>query len=299
MRRRGALASGTEAKGDALRRDLAGALFDVKGLRTVVTGAASGIGLGMAEVCAANGASVVLADRDAEGLERARERLADGGCDVRAVAVDVADPESVDALFAKVDEQLGGVDVTFANAGVNRGANLREPEGAIDAFSLEDWETVLAINLTGAFSTIRASARIMKRQHAGSIVVTTSTASQRPEPKVGYAYVASKAALANLVRQAAIELAVYGVRINAIAPGPVETNIANGRVLPPDYLEGWLATIPLGRRAKVDELKGVALLLASPASSYVTGSVWTIDGGASALNQGRMQDVAPRLDPES
>jgi NAD(P)-dependent dehydrogenase (short-subunit alcohol dehydrogenase family) len=242
---------------------------------------------------------VVLADWDAEGLEEARERLAQAGCDVRSEVVDIADPDAVDALFARVDEALGGVDVTFANAGVNRGANLRDPAGALDAFGLEDWETVLSINLTGAFSTIRASARIMKRQRAGSIVVTASTASLRAEPKVGYAYVASKAALVNLVRQASIELAAYSVRINAIAPGPVETNIAKGRALPPDYLEGWLATIPLGRRAKVDELKGIALLLASPASSYVTGSVWTVDGGASALTQGRMQDVAPRTGSES
>lgn len=281
--------------GGALSRDLASALFDVRGLRMVVTGAASGIGLGMAEVCGANGASVVIVDRDADGLERARRHLSEAGCDVRAEVVDVADHEAVDALFASLDEELGGIDVTFANAGVNRGGNLREEAGAIDAFLLEDWASVLAVNLDGAFATLRASARIMKRQRSGSIVVTASTASLRAEPKVGYAYVVSKSALAGLVRQASIELAAYGVRINAIAPGPVETNIAKGRVLPDDYLESWLATIPLARRATVEELKGVGLLLASQASSYVTGSIWTIDGGASALTQGRVQDVAPRL----
>lgn len=287
---------GADMTNGELQRDQASALFDVKDRRIVVTGAASGIGLGIAEVCAANGAVVVLADRDTEGLEIARARLEGAGCAVRAAGLDVADPAAVDAFFTEVDRDLGGIDVTFANAGVNRGANMRDPRGAIDAFALEDWETVLSVNLTGAFSTIRSSARIMKRQRAGSIVVTASTASLRSEPKVGYAYVAAKAALTNLVRQAAVELAAYDVHINAIAPGPVETNIARGRVLPPDYLEGWLATIPLGRRGKVQELKGIALLLASPAASYVTGSVWTVDGGASALNQGRMQDVAPAAD---
>lgn len=298
LERRATLTSESDAARSDLRGDLAAALFDVTGLRIVVTGAASGIGLGIAEVCAANGATVVLADRDADGLEAARTRLAAAGCEVRAGVLDVADPAAVDAFFADVDRDLGGVDVTFANAGVSRGANLRDPAGAIDALGLEDWQATLDINLTGAFSTMRASARIMKRQRSGSIVATTSTAGLRSEPKVSYGYVAAKAALTNVVRQAAVELAVYGVRVNAIAPGPVETNIARGRVLPPDYREGWLATIPLGRMAKVEELKGIALLLASPAASYVTGSIWTVDGGATALSQGRVQDVAPVVDRE-
>lgn len=288
--------SGSEPAPGGIGRDLAAALFDVTGLRVVVTGAASGIGLGIAEVCSANGATVVLADRDADGLEAARTRLAEAGCAVRAEVLDVADPAAVDTFFAEVDRELGGVDVTFANAGVARGASLRDPAGAIDALGLDDWRATLDVNLTGAFSTMRASARIMKRQRSGSIVATTSTAGLRSEPKVSYAYVAAKAALTNVVRQAAVELAAYGVRVNAIAPGPVETNIGSGRVRPPDHLEGWLSTIPLGRMGKVDELKGVALLLASPAGSYVTGSIWTVDGGATALSQGRVQDVTPVLD---
>lgn len=276
--------------------DLAAQLLDVRGLRTVVTGAASGLGLATAEVLALNGANVVLCGHNLAGLDAAAERLSAQGCTVSTQEYDITDVEAVDNAFREVDERLGGVDVTFANAGVNLGVGLRSPAGAIDEFLLTDWEQVLRIDLTGTFNTIRASSRIMKRQRSGSIVVTSSTSGVRAEPMVGYAYVAAKAALNNVVRQASIELAPYGVRINALAAGPFYTNIGRRHPRTPDDEKRWCESIPLGRRGDPDEIKGVALLLASPAASFVTGAIWTIDGGASALTQGRMTDVAPRLD---
>jgi NAD(P)-dependent dehydrogenase (short-subunit alcohol dehydrogenase family) len=279
--------------------DRAERLLDVSGLRTVVTGAASGIGRAMAEVMAANGARVVLADIDAERLGAVAEQLRATGAEVSTAPVDVADEDSVQALFATAAERLGGVDVTFANAGLNRGMNLRDPAGAIDAFTRADWDHVLGVNLTGTFHTVAASARLMKPHGAGAIVVTASTASLRAEPLIGYAYAASKAAVASLVRQASIELAAHGIRINAIAPGPIATAIGAGRPKPPEWPARVRGSIPLGRSGTPQDLKGISLLLASPAASFVTGSVWTIDGGASALTQGAMEDVGPEPPPRS
>jgi len=144
----------------------------------------------------------------------------------------------------------------------------------------------MEVDLNGVFNTLRAVSPVLKAQGSGSIVVTASTAGLRPEPLVGYAYVAAKAAVVNLVKQAAIELVQYGVRVNAIAPGSFATNIGAGKVQSKHYGEVWMRALPMGRVGQPDEIKGICLLLASPASSFVTGSVWTIDGGATALTQG-------------
>jgi NAD(P)-dependent dehydrogenase (short-subunit alcohol dehydrogenase family) len=123
----------------------------------------------------------------------------------------------------------------------------------------------------------------MKRQRSGSIIATTSIAGTRSEPLVGYGYVAAKAAVGNIVRHAAVDLAPYNVRVNAIAPGPFLTNIAGGRMhREPEIAERFAATVPMGRLGQPDEIKGLALLLASPAGSFITGTVIPIDGGATA-----------------
>ena len=139
------------------------------------------------------------------------------------------------------------------------------------------------LNLAATFMTIRFAATHMKRQRSGSIIATTSIAGMRSEPLVGYGYVAAKAAVANIVRHAAVELASYNVRVNAIAPGPFLTNIAGGRMhREPDVAKQFAAAVPLGRLAQPDEIKGLALLLASPAGSFITGTVIPIDGGTTA-----------------
>lgn len=267
-------------------KDTAARLFDVTGAVTLVTGAGSGLGFAMAEVMSANGALVMLSDIDPERLETARKTLTERGGRVAARVADVAAADQVDALVAETHQRFGRLDVVFANAGVNAGRNLGYPDGAIEAFPLEAWRKVMDIDLNGVFNTLRASAPVMKAQRSGSIVVTASTAGLRAEPLVGYAYVAAKAAVVNLVKQAALELVQYGVRVNAIAPGSFATNIGAGKVQSNHYGEVWLRALPMGRTGQPDEIKGICLLLASGASSFVTGSVWTIDGGATALTQG-------------
>lgn len=259
-------------------------LFDVRGEVALVTGAASGLGLAFVEVMAENGAKVVLADIDADGLDKATARLAQAGCDVEPAVVDVGDGEALRTVIDGVVQRHGRLDAVFANAGVSSGPGFGlSPSGAIDATDLALFERAIEINLKATFRTMRFAAAHMKRQRKGSIIVTTSIAGSRSEPLVGYGYAAAKAAADNLVRHAAVDLAPYNVRVNAIAPGPFLTNIAGGRLhREPDVAAKFAAMVPLGRLGKPDEIKGLALLLASPAGSFITGAVITIDGGATA-----------------
>jgi NAD(P)-dependent dehydrogenase (short-subunit alcohol dehydrogenase family) len=256
-------------------------LFDVRGARVVVTGAASGLGLAIAEVMADAGARVTLADLDGAGLEAAAGRL-DG--EVRTAVADVSDPAAVERVFDEVVEQQGGVDVAFANAGISLEAGVLDPAGGLANLDRDAWDRVLGVNLGGVLFTMREAARHMKEQGSGRIVVTASTAGFGTDPLVGYSYSATKAAVIIIVRQAALELAKHGVHVNAIAPGPFKTNIGGGAPPIPD--EAWEAIVALGRLAEPDELKGVALLLASPASSFMTGAVVPVDGGQLLMSHG-------------
>jgi NAD(P)-dependent dehydrogenase (short-subunit alcohol dehydrogenase family) len=253
--------------------------FDVSGARVVVTGAASGLGLAMAEVMAEGGARVTLADLDAEGLASAAERL-----DARSFQLDVSDPEAVRRLFDEVVAEQGGVDVAFANAGISLEPGVVDELGGLENLDVETWRKVLGVNLDGVVFTMREAARHMKKQGSGRIVVTASTAGFGTDPMVGYSYSATKAAVIILVRQAALELAKHGVHVNAIAPGPFRTNIGGDAApIPP---EAWEEIVAIGRMAEPDELKGVALLLASPASSFMTGAVIPVDGGQLLMSHG-------------
>ncbi len=259
-------------------------LFDVRGSRVLVTGAATGIGFAMAEALADCGASVTLADVDADALAESTARLADRGLDVRSFVADVADATQVQAMVDDAVGAYGGLDVVFANAGIAAVPGFAVEGGQqLDTLDQADWDRVTAVNLNGVLFTLRAAAGVMKRQRSGRIVVTSSIAGLRPEPVVCYGYAASKAAVVNIVRQAALELAPYGVVVNAICPGPFKgTRIGGGATLDPDpETEAmWAAMVPLGRMAVVEEMKGLILLLASPASSFITGTAMVIDGGA-------------------
>jgi NAD(P)-dependent dehydrogenase (short-subunit alcohol dehydrogenase family) len=261
-----------------------GGIFDVRDERVIVTGAASGLGFAMAEVLADCGARVTLADVDAELLERSTRTLADRGGQVRAAVCDVSDADRVQALFDAVVAADGGVDVVFANAGIGATPGWAIDGGQqLDTVQRSDWDKVLGVNLNGILFTMKSAAAAMKRQGAGRIVVTSSVAGLRPEPVVCYGYIASKAAVLNIVRQAALELARHGIRVNAICPGPFKgTRIGGGGTLDPDpdTEQQWADTVPLGRMAEPDELKGLVLLLASPASGFITGAAHVIDGGA-------------------
>jgi NAD(P)-dependent dehydrogenase (short-subunit alcohol dehydrogenase family) len=258
-------------------------LFDVRGTRVVVTGAASGLGFAMAEVLADCGAHVTLADVDANRLEASTRTLAERGAAVRSFVVDVSDEDRVRAMFDDVVASEGGLDVVFANAGIASVPGFAVDGGQLlETVERSDWDRVLSVNLDGVLFTMKHAAAAMKRQGSGRIVVTSSNAGLRAEPEVCYGYVAAKAAIVNVVRQAALELAPHGVHVNAICPGPFKGTRIGGGVTEnptPELEHMWARTVPLGRMGDPDELKGLVLLLASPASSFMTGAAYLIDGG--------------------
>ena len=256
-------------------------LFDVAGRAYVVTGAASGLGLAISEALAANGARVLLVDRDAARLDEIASRW---GAKTTSSAVDVADASALQYAVDGFVGDNGRVDGLFANAGISGGAGFGAAAGAVTGRlqnqDASHWNRVLQINLLGVLNSLQAVVPAMKRMRRGSIVVTASIAGMQAESFVSYSYAAAKAAVIQLVRQSALELAPFGIRVNAISPGYVRTGIGGGRLHDAAVEADLARRIPLGRLGAPHEVQGVALLLASDASSYVTGSLIPIDGGA-------------------
>lgn len=263
-----------QGSGGALRR-----LFDVRDTVTLVTGGGSGLGKAVATVLVECGAHVVVADRNQERLDRVAKELAAHGR-IEVDRLDVADEAAVDDLVDRIVARHGRIDTVFANAGIARGAGPGDPAGQLDTFSMPDWAALFEVNLYGVVYTLRAAARHMKRQRSGSIVVTASTAGLRADPLVSYSYIVAKAGVINLTRQAALDLARWRVRVNAIAPGPFRTAIGGDGPPDPTTEAMWSSMVPLGRMGDPQEIQGIALLLASPASSFMTGGVYPVDGGA-------------------
>ena len=260
-------------------------LFDVNGTFAIVTGAASGLGLAYAEVMAENGATVLLIDTNRKQLGEHVERLRRGGCRVDGVSVDTTDTDRLRRAIEAAAERSGRIDTLFANAGVSAGPGpMLSQSGGIEHFDVQRFNQVIAVNMTATLMAMRIVVPHMKRARTGSIVATASVAGMRAEPVCGYAYVASKAAVINLVRQAAVELAPWNIRVNAIAPTSFVTNIANGKMHHDQMTRRLFENIvPLGRLAQPSEIKGLALLLGSSAGSFITGTVIPIDGGATAV----------------
>jgi NAD(P)-dependent dehydrogenase (short-subunit alcohol dehydrogenase family) len=264
-------------------------LFKVEGYGVVVTGGASGLGLGFTEALAENGARVTMLDVDGQRIETEVARLKKAGYDVRGEVVDVCDHARLDRAFDDANRTYGRLDVVFANAGVDSGPGFvggwvggqrpRVPEGALENYTDERWQTVIDINLSGVFATLRAAARIMKPRKSGRIIVTTSLAAVKSEAVIGAAYMAAKAGAAHLMRNVALELAAYNITVNAIAPGFFITNIGGGHAHNPDLQKAVSAAIPMHRVGFPPDMAGLALFLASPASSYLTGQQIIIDGG--------------------
>jgi NAD(P)-dependent dehydrogenase (short-subunit alcohol dehydrogenase family) len=264
-------------------------LFSVEGYGVVVTGGASGLGLGFTEALAENGAKVTMLDVDAAGIDAQVARLKKLGYDVRGEVVDVRDHPRLDKAFDDAFKAHGRLDVVFANAGVDSGPGFvggwvggsrpRTPEGALENYTDERWQRVIDINLTGVFATMRAAARLMKPQRSGRIIATTSLAAVKCEAVIGSAYMAAKAGAAHFVRNVALELAAYNITVNAIAPGFFITNIGGGHAHNPETQKAVAAAVPMHRVGFTKDMAGLALFLASPASGYLTGQQIIIDGG--------------------
>jgi NAD(P)-dependent dehydrogenase (short-subunit alcohol dehydrogenase family) len=260
-------------------------LFKVRGLSVLITGGASGIGLAYAQAMAENGARIMVADINQEALAGAATALTALGAEVAGDTVDVTKRADLDRVVANTVARYGRIDVVFVNAGISGGPGFlsadqtRNPERALEFISDELWTRVVETNLTSVFRTIQAVVPQMKRQGGGRIIVTSSISATKTEIHVGAAYVASKAGVAQFVRQAAIELAKFNILVNAIAPGPVITNIGGGRLKDSDARKPFEKACPMHEVASPDDLKGAAIYLASPASRFVTGAQIVVDGG--------------------
>ena len=235
----------------------------------LVTGASGGLGRHFAQVLAAAGATVVLAARRVDKLADAAAAL---GPRAHAVALDVADAASVTDAFAAAEAAAGGpVTVVVNNAGI------ADTGAALDV-TPEDWDRVLDTNLTGAFLVAQAAARRLRATGSpGSIVNIASIAGLRPAGAVA-AYCASKAGLVHLTKALALEWARHGIRVNALCPGYIETDI-NTDFFATDAGQALVKRIPQRRLGKPEELDAPLLLLASDASPYLTGAVLAVDGG--------------------
>lgn len=249
-------------------------LLDFTGRSVLITGAASGIGAACARWLAARGARrMVLIDRDRDALEALKLNA-----EAELHAFDVSDPDN----WSKLEPSLGALDHVVVNAGIGGSGELAD-------LPFEEWRRVMSVNLDGAFLTLAAGLRAMKRNGKGSAVVTASITGVKPVPGIG-PYGVAKAGVAHMARIAAAENARHGIRVNAIAPGGVDTAIWEGS---PDFqkavadhgreaaLKGMAATTPRGSFATPDEIAGEIGFLLSDLAANVTGIVHVTDGGYS------------------
>jgi NAD(P)-dependent dehydrogenase (short-subunit alcohol dehydrogenase family) len=241
--------------------------FRLDGRVALITGGAQGIGLACATLMDEAGARVVLLDRDAAALEAARSRLPHA----TIAALDVTDEAAVDRTFAAVAETQGRIDVLVNNAGLA----IRKP--SLER-KLDDWNAVVAVNLTGAFLCARAAARHMLA--GGSIVNTASIMGLSGGglyPNISYQ--TTKGGLVNMTRAFAVEWAARGIRVNAVARTWTKTGFIGQLESSPELMERIRSVTPLGRLAEAHEVASAVLFLASPAAAMITGHILAVDGG--------------------
>jgi NAD(P)-dependent dehydrogenase (short-subunit alcohol dehydrogenase family) len=252
----------------------------LRGAVALVTGAASGIGAAIASELAAAGAALAICDVDEPGLAAQARALEAAGARVVAVRADVSVDDDVRALVARIEAELGPIDVLVNNAGVEG------PVAPLGAYALEDFDRLFAVNVRGVFLGLTHVLPGMIARRRGAVVNLSSVAGLEGVPGIA-AYSATKHAVVGLTKSAAKEAGPSGVRVNAVAPGPIDTRMLDALALglAPDDPNGatgdaiLTGMTPIGRRGSAAEVARVVVMLASPAASYVNGAVWTVDGG--------------------
>lgn len=235
----------------------------------LVTRAARGIGLATAKRFLAEGWRVGLLDIDGDNLARTMGKIGNPDATL-ALTCDVSDPNAVEAAYARFKSRFGGLDALVNNAGI-------AIFGPIMQTKFEDWQRVLAVNLNGPFLMTQAAVPLMRERGGGAVVNVTSISGLRAST-LRVAYGTSKAGLAHLTKQQAVELAAIGIRVNAVAPGPVDTAMAKA-VHTPEIRADYHDHMPLNRYGLEDELANAIFFLCSDQASYITGQVLCVDGG--------------------
>jgi NAD(P)-dependent dehydrogenase (short-subunit alcohol dehydrogenase family) len=248
--------------------------FNLSGKVALVTGGNSGIGLGMARAMAQAGADIAIWGTNAAKNAAAQAELESEGRRVLALACEVGNEAAVEAAMAETLRVLGRVDGCFANAGVSgRGT------ASFLALSAEEWHRVLAVNLDGAFYTLRAAARHMVERGGGGALVGTASLAAIEGAARNEHYAATKGGLISMLRALAVEFARHGIRANAILPGWIETSMTAGAIANEKFANNVLPRIPMRRWGTGDDFGGIAVYLLSEASRYHTGDTFLIDGG--------------------
>ncbi len=247
---------------------------DLKGKIAVITGARRGMGKADALLFAKNGAKVVVADISQDECELVVDEIKKNGGDGLAVKCDVTNEKEIEEMVKKTVEKFGKVDILVNNAGICEFKPFLE-------LTEEEWNKTLDINLKGYFLCAQAVAKEMVKQKSGAIVnIASVVMGQIGMGMAGLAhYSASKGGIAALTKTLALEFAPYNIRVNAIAPGAIDTPMAASTKADPKVLEATLAMIPLHRMGKPEEIANTALFLSSNVSSYITGSIVVVDGG--------------------
>jgi len=250
--------------------------FRLDGKVAVVTGSSRGIGLAIAAALGEAGATVVVNGRSAESAAAGAETVRAVGGTAHPIGADVTRAEEMERLIAETAERFGGLDLMVNNAGVSE--FYKRAEAVTEA----DWDAVMASNLKSVFLGCSAAGRRMKEQGGGVIINVTSIGGLSVLPRL-LAYCAAKAGIVQVTRVLAVEWAQYGIRVNAIAPGWVETDMARGLLQHPVFGAQLMQRTPMNRAAQPDEIAGAAVYLASEAASFVTGHTLAVDGGWTAL----------------
>ncbi|MDE0805582.1 MAG: SDR family oxidoreductase [Acidimicrobiales bacterium] len=245
---------------------------DLSGQVAVVTGGNGGIGLGFAEGVAAAGADVAIWARNASKSADAVERLSGLGVRAEAIACDVADESSVAAAVADTVERLGRIDICVANAGTSGLGQLQD-------LTLDEWRRVMAVNVDGAFLTLRDCARQMIAQGDGGAMVAISSTSAVHGAPANPHYATSKTALLGLVRSSAVGLARHGIRVNAVLPGWTRTEMAEGGYQNEQFREVTTKRTPVRRWATGDDYRSLSAYLCDRSIDFHTGDTVTFDGG--------------------
>jgi len=251
-------------------------LFSLEGKVAFVAGGGGAIGAEMARACADYGAKVAIADLSIDAASKVADELAGTGAKATGVAVNITDVDSTAEAVAQAEDALGPLDIMINAAGIH----IEQPA---EEYDIASWDKVLAVNLKGGFILSQAAARSMiARGSGGSIIHVTSVRSGLGIRR-GYAsYVASKGGLALLIKQLATEWAKYQIRVNGIAPTFTRTPLVTDYLNDPAFYNALVERIPMGRVCETEDLAGIALFLASDASSFITGQNIFVDGGVTA-----------------
>ncbi len=242
---------------------------DLSGQVALVTGAGRGIGKAIAAALARSGAAVAVNDIDADSAQRTARELGRGA---RAFPADVSDPAAVERMIAAVVREMGGLHILVNNAGI-------EYKTPILATPVEEWQETLAVNLSAAFYTCKAAGPVLRDAGGGVIVNIASIAGHNIPLPNRASYVASKAGLIGFTKECAREFAAYGIRVNAVCPGVIETEMTAESRSNAAQIAKWLADIPQGRLGQPDDVAGLVLFLCSDGARYLTGQAINVDGG--------------------